>query len=265
MSVFLIMPVIMIFMMVMMMGVMAMGYVKVPPNKALVVFGRRFQGGGDIQILTGGGRFIMPTIESSEWLDLSMTTLNIVVMDILTRDLKLVNLECVAQTQIDPSESALKIAAVMLLKKTSDEVEYIAQKTLEGAVRGGCSTLRVSEIHADLTKLGEQMRVTAANDLVKMGINVVSFIVRDVQMSESNPEGAANALQVNLLSERVEMLEKEVSDLKNELSIASEKAEGVKLDRRERNSETVEKSEEPPAPDPADEPTIPPLDTGDER
>ena len=103
---------IMIGIMIFMVMVLASRYVKVPPNKAMVVFGHRFQGGEGIMILTGGGRFIMPIIESWEWLDLSILTLNLKVDEIVTRDLKLVNLECVAQVQIDPSEDGLRMHTV---------------------------------------------------------------------------------------------------------------------------------------------------------
>ena len=153
MSPILIMSALMIFMMLVMILMMASRYVKVPPNKAMVVYGHKFKGNEGMMIQTGGGRFIMPIIESWGWLNLEVKTLNIQVPGIITRDHHVVHMECTAQVQIDPSEDNLRTSAVMLLQKTPEEIENIAQKTLEGHIRGVGATLTIKELHGDREKV----------------------------------------------------------------------------------------------------------------
>ena len=175
-----VMIVIVIILIIIMVLALASRYVKVPPNKAMVVFGHKFKGDEGVQILTGGGKFIIPIIESWSWLDLGITTLNISVTDVVTKEGVMLDVEAVTQTQIDPQEDALKTAAVMLLNKTNDEIEYVAKKTLEGHVRGVCATLTIEQINADRAAVSEEILKVAVGDLRNMGLNVVSFTIRDL-------------------------------------------------------------------------------------
>src|SRR5207249_2023048 len=54
-------------------------YKKVPPNMAMVVYGRRQKGmgGRGYQVKSGGAKFIVPIFESVEWLRLDVRTLDL--------------------------------------------------------------------------------------------------------------------------------------------------------------------------------------------
>lgn len=173
---------IILFMIIIIIAIMAGAsrYIKVPPNKAMVVYGRRFKGNKGVEIHIGGGKFILPIIESWKWLDLGITTLNISVTDVVTKEGVMLDVEAVTQTQIDPQEESLETASVMLLSKTNDEIEYISKRTLEGHVRGVCATLTVEQINADRAAVSEEILKVAVGDLRNMGLNVVSFTIRDL-------------------------------------------------------------------------------------
>ena len=66
--------------------VYAARYKKVPPDKAMVVYGRKMQPGVKIgyQVISGGGKFILPVIEAYEFLLLDVRTLDVNVSDIVT-------------------------------------------------------------------------------------------------------------------------------------------------------------------------------------
>src|SRR5437763_15695749 len=61
-------------------------YKKVPPNMAMVAYGRRQKamGGRGYQVKSGGAKFIVPIFESVEWLRLDARTLDLVVTAIVT-------------------------------------------------------------------------------------------------------------------------------------------------------------------------------------
>ena len=171
----------MIFIGIILVYALASRYIKVPPNKAMVVYGHKFKEKEGMSIRTGGGKWVIPIIESWAWLDLGITTLNIHVTDVVTKEGVMLDVEAVTQTQIDPQEDSLKTAAVMLLQKTAEEIEYVSQKTLEGHVRGVCATLTVEQINMDRAAISELILKVAVEDLKNMGLNVVSFTIRDLK------------------------------------------------------------------------------------
>ena len=255
-------------MMVMMIVVMAAGYKRVPPNKAMVVYGHKFQGGEGIMILTGGGRFIMPVIEQCGWLDLEVRTLNISVTEVITRDYNVVNVECTSQVQIDPSEDGLKTAAVMLLQKTPEEIEYVAQRTLEGHIRGICATLTLPELHRDLNHVGTSIGSLAGEDLMNMGIAVVSCVIRNVTISDDKTDedaegagGTGNPTQAALLMAKVNELEDKIAELEDRLGLRDEAEDQMEGDQ----GETEDGGEEPPPPPAPAEDDLPPPPMEDEE
>ena len=82
-------------------GIYAARYKKVPPDKAMVVYGKRQKGTKKgYRVISGGAKFIVPILESYEFLPLDVRTLDVVVNDIVT-DVKQsgakINIKCVCQ------------------------------------------------------------------------------------------------------------------------------------------------------------------------
>src|SRR5437667_11386887 len=60
--------------------VYASRYKKVPPNMAMVVYGKRqAKTGKGYRVISGGAKVIVPIVESVEWLKLGVRTVNLVV------------------------------------------------------------------------------------------------------------------------------------------------------------------------------------------
>ncbi len=154
-------------------------YKKVPPDKAMVVYGKR-----GFTVITGGAKFIVPIIESYEYLPLDVRTLDINVTDIVTdvtRSGAKVNIKSVAQVKISGDKRVLNTAAEHLLHKTDAAINEIAMKTLEGHVRGVCATLTIEEINSDRDTISARIQNMAGNDLMNMGIAIRSFVIRDLE------------------------------------------------------------------------------------
>ncbi|MFQ5909204.1 MAG: flotillin family protein [Thermoplasmata archaeon] len=159
-------------------------YKKVPPDKAMVVYGKRQIGKKGYQVISGGAKFIMPIIESYEFLPLDVRTLDVNVNDIVTdvaRSGAKVNIKTVAQVKISSDPATLNTAAEHLLHKRDSEINEIAMKTLEGHVRGVCATLTVELINSDRDAISSQIQTMAAADLKNMGIEIRSFVIRDLE------------------------------------------------------------------------------------
>jgi flotillin len=159
-------------------------YKKVPPDKAMVVYGRRQVGKKGYQVISGGAKFIWPIVESYEFLPLDVRTLDVNVNDIVTdvaRSGAKVNIKTVAQVKVSSDRATMDTAAEHLLHKSDSEINEIAMKTLEGHVRGVCATLTVELINSDRDAISSQIQTMAAADLKNMGIEIRSFVIRDLE------------------------------------------------------------------------------------
>jgi flotillin len=111
-------------------------YRRVPPDKAMVVYGRKTTktGARGYSVYTGGGRFIWPIVEAVDFLPLDVRTLVLSVQDIVT-DVRTsgakVNIKSVAQVKVASDPASLATAAEQLLHKSDPEINEIAQKTLD--------------------------------------------------------------------------------------------------------------------------------------
>jgi len=166
--------------------VYAARYKKVPPDKAMVVYGRKMKPGVKIgyQVISGGGKFIIPVIESFEFLPLDVRTLDVnvndIVTDVVTSGAKM-NIRSVTQVKVSSEKNALYVAAEHLLHKSNAEINEIAMKTLEGHVRGVCATMTIESINSDREAISSRIQTQASGDLLNMGIEIRSFVIKEIE------------------------------------------------------------------------------------
>src|SRR2546425_7014181 len=144
-------------------GAYAARYKKVPPDAAMVVYGRKY-GGKGYDVRRGGGKFIVPIVESYRFLPLGIRTLDVVVNEIVTdvtRSGARVNIKAVAQVRISDDPDVLRTAAGQLLHKSDVEINEIALKTLEGHVRGVCATLTIEQVNSDRDAIASKILTMA--------------------------------------------------------------------------------------------------------
>jgi len=166
-------------------AVYASRYKRVPPDKAMVVYGRRAKEGRvGYSVITGGGKFIVPIVEAYEFLRLDVRTLDVVVTDIVT-DVRQsgakLNIKAVAQVRVSDDMEVLRTAASQLLHKTDPEINEIALKTLEGHVRSICATLTIEQVNTERDTMATQIQGMAAADLKNLGLEIRSFVIKEVE------------------------------------------------------------------------------------
>src|SRR5881397_3637233 len=164
-------------------GAYAARYKKVPPDAAMVVYGRGL-GGKGYDVRRGGGKFIVPILESYRFLPRGIRTLDVIVNEIVTnveRSGARVNIKAVAQVRIADDPDVLRTAAGQLLHKSDQEINEIALKTLEGHVRGVCATLTIEQINSDRDVIASKILTMAGEDLKNMGIEIRSFVIKEIE------------------------------------------------------------------------------------
>jgi len=81
-------------------------------------------------------------------------------------------------------------AAEMFLSKSMREMNEIAHQKMQGHLRAVISTLPFEEIHANPEAFAQSVQRLTADDLANMGIQVVSFTIREIR----DPSGYLKAL-----------------------------------------------------------------------
>merc|ERR1711874_731484 len=86
----------------------------------------------------------------------------------------------VAQVKIMKDPQLLEIAAEQFLGKKEDEITETILRTLEGHLRAILGTLTVEEVYKDRDQFANLVREIAKPDVGKMGIEILSFTIKDV-------------------------------------------------------------------------------------
>jgi flotillin len=89
--------------------------------------------------------------------------------------------EAVAQIKVKSDRESILTAAEQFLTKPPDEREGLIRLVMEGHLRGIIGQLTVEEIVKQPEMVGERMRSTCAEDMNKMGLEVISFTIKEVR------------------------------------------------------------------------------------
>ncbi len=152
-------------------------YRKVGPNQALIVYGR-----GGTQVTTGGGRIVFPFVQSSREFSLELMSFDVApTQDLYTRQGVAVTVEAVTQIKVKNDPVSILTAAEQLLSKTPGDRQDLIRLVMEGHLRGIIGQLTVEQIVKEPEMVGDRMRATSSEDLSKMGLETVSFTIREVR------------------------------------------------------------------------------------
>jgi flotillin len=167
----------MVLALLLLMGMFAKLYRKAGPHEALVVYG--FRG---TRIVKGRGTVIFPMVENYRGLSLELMSFDVAPQqDLYTRQGVAVTVEAVAQIKVKSDPESIQTAAEQFLTKNPQEREGLIRLVMEGHLRGIIGQLTVEEIVKAPEMVAERMRSTCADDMNKMGLEVISFTIREVK------------------------------------------------------------------------------------
>jgi flotillin len=152
-------------------------YRKAGPHEALVVYG--FRG---TRIVKGHGTVIFPMVESFHQLSLELMSFDVApVQDLYTKQGVAVTVEAVAQIKVKSDLESIQTASEQFLTKPQDQRESLIRLVMEGHLRGIIGQLTVEQIVKEPEMVADRMRSTCADDMNKMGLEVVSFTIKEVR------------------------------------------------------------------------------------
>ena len=159
------------------MGMLARLYRKAGPHEALVVYG--FRG---TRVVQGRGTVIFPMIENCRDLSLELMSFDVAPQqDLYTKQGVAVTVEAVAQIKVKSDKESVLTASEQFLTKSDQEREGLIRLVMEGHLRGIIGQLTVEEIVKQPEMVSDRMRSTCADDMNKMGLEVISFTIKEVR------------------------------------------------------------------------------------
>jgi flotillin len=159
------------------MSMLARLYRKAGPHEALIVYG--FRG---TRVVQGHGTIIFPMIENCRDLSLELMSFDVAPQqDLYTKQGVAVTVEAVAQIKVKSDRESILTAAEQFLTKSDQEREGLIRLVMEGHLRGIIGQLTVEEIVKQPEMVGDRMRATCADDMNKMGLEVISFTIKEVR------------------------------------------------------------------------------------
>src|SRR5467141_2763743 len=152
-------------------------YRKAGPHEALIVYG--FRG---TRVVHGHGTVIFPMVENCKGLSLELMSFDVAPQqDLYTKQGVAVTVEAVAQIKVKSDKESILTAAEQFLTKTDQERESLIRLVMEGHLRGIIGQLTVEETVKQPEMVGDRMRGTCADDMNKMGLEVISFTIKEVR------------------------------------------------------------------------------------
>jgi flotillin len=159
------------------MAMFARLYRKAGPNEALIVYG--FRG---TRIVIGHGTLILPMLQSYRELSLELMSFDVAPpQDLYTKQGVAVTVEAVAQIKVKSDPESIRNASEQFLSKTDQDREGLIRLVMEGHLRGIIGQLSVEQIVKEPEMVGDRMRGTCAGDMSKMGLEVISFTIKEVR------------------------------------------------------------------------------------
>src|SRR5215469_1037598 len=152
---------------------------KVGPNQALIVYGAV---AGGTKVITGGSQFVIPLYQRAQEFSLELMSFDVApAQDLYTSQGVAVNVEAVTQIKVRSDQESVKTAAEQFLSKPQDVRENLIRLVMEGHLRGIVGQLSIEELVKEPENVGAKMLKTVTPDMEKMGLEVISFTIKDVR------------------------------------------------------------------------------------
>src|SRR3954465_15870290 len=156
---------------------MARIYRKAGPHEALIVYGL-----GGTRVVKGHGTMVLPMVQVCRELSLELMSFDVAPQqDLYTKQGVAVTVEAVAQIKVKSDTESILPASEQFLTKTDDERQGLIRLVMEGHLLGIIGQLTVEEIVKQPEMVADRMRSTCADDMSKMGLDVISFTIKEVR------------------------------------------------------------------------------------
>lgn len=157
-------------------GLLTMGYEKAPTDKAYIISGLR----KEPRVVIGRATIKVPFLERKDELILQLIPIDVkTASTVPTADYINVRVDSNVNVKISKDEKLIKLAAQNFLGKDTKYIANIAREVLEGNMREIVGSMKLEEMIKDRQKFAELVKQNAEPDLKAMGLEIISFNVQN--------------------------------------------------------------------------------------
>ncbi|WP_394331574.1 flotillin family protein [Crocinitomix catalasitica] len=179
-------------------------YKRCPSDKILVVYGKT---GGDesAKCIHGGAAFIWPIIQDYSFLDLTPISIEVNLINALSKQNIRVNVPSRFTIGISTEPSVMQNAAERLLELSLDAVQELAQEIIFGQLRLVVASMDIEEINTDRDQFLSHITHSVEAELKKVGLKLINVNITDIHdesgyIEALGKEAAAKAINDAIIS-----------------------------------------------------------------
>lgn len=155
---------------------LAMGYVKAPPDMAYIISGIKKKS----KVVIGKASIRIPFFERLDKLNLRLIPIDVKTSNAVpTADYININVDATVNVKISNEPDKLRLAAENFLNKNTEYIAGVAREVLEGNVREIVGKMKLEEMVSDRQKFANLVKENAEPDLAAMGLDIISFNVQN--------------------------------------------------------------------------------------
>lgn len=159
-------------------------YRKCPSDKILVVYGKigRNKDGTarSAKCIHGGAAFIMPVLQSYEYLDLTPLSISVDLKNALSKQNIRIDVPSRFTVGISVENGVMQNAAERLLGLKLPEIQELAKDIIFGQLRLVIATMDIEEINTDRDKFLAAVSNNVESELKKIGLRLINVNVTDI-------------------------------------------------------------------------------------
>ena len=159
-------------------AILASGYVKAPPDMAYIISGFKRKP----KILIGRAGVKIPFLERKDVLSLRQISIDIKTNGYIpTQDFIGVDIDAVAKVAIMRDEDGIQRAMQNFLNMKEQEVIQCLTDSLQGNMREIIGTVTLKELCTDRKKFGDEVQEKAQQDMNRLGIQIISCNIQKIE------------------------------------------------------------------------------------
>ncbi len=173
-------------------------YKKCPSDKILIVYGN-VGSGRSAKCIHGGATFIIPVIQSYDFMDLNPLNIDVPLKGALSSQNIRVDVPSSFIVGISTQPEIMQNAASRLLGRTREDIRNLASEIIMGQMRVVIASLTIEEINADREKLIKGITGGVDVELHKVGLYLINANITDIRdasgyIAALGQEAAARAI-----------------------------------------------------------------------
>jgi len=183
---------------------LAKRYKRCPSDKILVIYGKT-GGQESAKCVHGGASFIWPIIQDYAFLDLTPISIEVNLINALSKQNIRVNVPSRFTIGISTEPSIMQNAAERLLGLSADAVKELAQEIIFGQLRLVVASMDIEEINTDRDKFLSHITHSVEAELKKVGLKLINVNITDIHdesgyIQALGKEAAAKAINDAIIS-----------------------------------------------------------------